>query len=446
VEKSQKVVWSEGMFLTPHHFQQWDRYYESLLSDRLQSLSLYSWGIQKLDIDPDSLSNGNFTLLSFQGILPDGMVIIAPEEDILPESRPIGQAFSPSFDHLDIFLGIPVERSGAVNCQLDDTAVTRLPRFKVEYLKVPDYNTGDNIREVTVVRKNLKIFLSGETTADYQSIKIAELLRTPAGNFALRENYIPPALKISASPFLTKLSRGLLEVLFAKSASLAGIQRSALEGGGVDVAKFMILHTVNAHIPLLAHFVQDGRVHPEALYLVLAKMAGALTTFSPDFQAKELPSYSHLDLSKTFRELDLKIRGMIEGLTPNEYVLIPLETSRQNVWTGKITDEKLLTTSQFYLTVSGILGEDAIRESVPRRLKAGAPAELDLIVSTAMPGVRLYFTPKPPATLPVKKGYQYFRLEKSGEFWNSIVKSRAVSFYVPADLGGLKLELIANKD
>ena len=38
MEYAQKVLWSEGMFLTPHHFQQADRYTESLISRRLSAI------------------------------------------------------------------------------------------------------------------------------------------------------------------------------------------------------------------------------------------------------------------------------------------------------------------------------------------------------------------------------------------------------------------------
>ena len=46
-----KIVWSEGMLLTPHHFQHWDRYYDATLMERFQALSPFGWGVGELDID-----------------------------------------------------------------------------------------------------------------------------------------------------------------------------------------------------------------------------------------------------------------------------------------------------------------------------------------------------------------------------------------------------------
>jgi type VI secretion system protein ImpJ len=67
-------------------------------------------------------------------------------------------------------------------------------------------------------------------------------------------------------------------------------------------------------------------------------------------------------------------------------------------------------------------------------------------VAAAMPGVRLYHTPRPPATLPVKLGYQYFRLDDRGVFWEEIKKSQVVALHIPESLQTLTIQLLAAKD
>lgn len=444
--QNKKVVWTEGMFLTPHHFHQWDRYHESLLNQRFGDLNPFGWGVTRLEIDLDAIANGTVSLVSFHAVMPDGLMIRIPDEDLAPETRMITDLFPPSLDHLDLFLGISVERPDAPNCQLTDTKPSRPTRYRLDYVKVQDHNTGENPKEVPVARKNLRIFCTGEEMADAVVIKIGELIRNPSGAIALRESFIPPLAVISASSYLMKLIRGLLEVMIGKAASLAGVQRAMIEGTTGDIPKFLLLSALNGATPLLSHISQSGKVHPEVLYSILARLAGELATFTTEFQAKDVPLYQHLDLSRTFREFDLRIRRMIENVTPNRYVSIPLSVSRENIWSGSISDEKLIASSQFFLAASGEMAEEQIREMVPRRVKTGALSELDLIVSTAMPGVRLQHSPRPPATLPVKKGQEYFRLENSGEFWNSITKSMTVAFYLPSDMRGMKLELMATKE
>jgi type VI secretion system protein ImpJ len=441
MDRDQKVVWSEGMFLSPHHFQHWDRFQERNLSKLLGSITRFGWGITRIDIDTEALANGTVALLGLHGVMPDGLVIEIPETDPSPEIRPIGELFPSSLDHLDVYLGIPAEQPDAANCRTEEGGEARSIRYTASYIKVADFNTGGNVREIAVASKNVRLLFSGEEMSGAVTLKIAELARTAGGNIALRETYIPPCLTIAASGYLMRLIRGLGELLAAKRSALAG-QRND-DPGALDMIRLLLLQALNRAIPVLSHYSHTGKVHPEALYLTLASLAGELTTMSPDQNPRDLPLYQHHDLTKTFRELELRIRSLVEGVTPTRHIVIPLEKSRENTLVGRIADERLLESSQFYLGVTGNLPEEQVREWLPRRVKAGAPLDLEALVTTALPGLKLSYTPRPPASLSAKVGHQYFRLENQGTLWESICRSHAVAFYLPTDLNGLTLELLA---
>ncbi|MBT8438593.1 MAG: type VI secretion system baseplate subunit TssK, partial [Gammaproteobacteria bacterium] len=46
-----KVIWSEGMFLRPQHFQQQTRYLENYVEGRAALLTNHPWGFNRLQID-----------------------------------------------------------------------------------------------------------------------------------------------------------------------------------------------------------------------------------------------------------------------------------------------------------------------------------------------------------------------------------------------------------
>ncbi len=77
----QKVLWSEGQFLTPHHFQQWDRYHEDVLNFRIRALSTFMWGAEELKFNEEALENGIFEVLRCRAVLPDGMAVDVPDVD-----------------------------------------------------------------------------------------------------------------------------------------------------------------------------------------------------------------------------------------------------------------------------------------------------------------------------------------------------------------------------
>lgn len=443
---NRKVVWSEGMLLTPHHFQHWDHYYESLLTERVKALSPFCWGATSLDIDRDGLANGRFTLLGFDGVLPDGLVVRIPHHDSPPPTRQVGDLFGPTTEQLDVFLGIPVERRGGVNCRLEESAGARPARYTAEYSTSVDCNTGENPRDMLVARKNLRVVFSGEETVDLVSVKVAELIRTPSGAIGLQEAFIPPCLVISASTHLMKILRGLLELLTAKYHSFANPVRSLLETVGMDLGKYSLVSLLAEHLPLFTHFNHVGKVHPEVLYLALATFAGQLIVVAPAGESKDLPLYHHDNLGATFDELDRRIRMIIEGVTPTRYVTIDLEASGEHVWVGRVQEPHLFGTAQFFLMVSGEMSEDHIRTQVPQFMKMGSPSKLKEIVAAAMPGVRLYHTPRPPASLPVKVGYQFFRLDDRGVLWDEIRQSQVVAIHVPEHLHTLHIQLLAAKE
>ena len=57
-----KVIWSEGLFLRPQHFQQQERYLEAYVEGRTGSLRADGWGFDELELDRDVLSIGKLAI------------------------------------------------------------------------------------------------------------------------------------------------------------------------------------------------------------------------------------------------------------------------------------------------------------------------------------------------------------------------------------------------
>lgn len=49
-----RVIWNEGLFIKPQHFQQQQRYTEYCLDERLSTVSRYLYGISELSLNPDT--------------------------------------------------------------------------------------------------------------------------------------------------------------------------------------------------------------------------------------------------------------------------------------------------------------------------------------------------------------------------------------------------------
>jgi type VI secretion system protein ImpJ len=106
----------------------------------------------------------------------------------------------------------------------------------------------------------------------------------------------------------------------------------------------------------------------------------------------------------------------------------------------------LLTNAEFVLGVSAKLPEAQMIERVPRKSKIASVDTINYLLGQALPGVILVAMPTPPGPVPVRMGYKYFRLERTGAYWNAISAARNICLYFPAEFPDLKLELFAVKD
>jgi type VI secretion system protein ImpJ len=444
-----KIVWNEGMLLTPHHFQQSDNFHEELLNSRIASLVAYEWGILDLQVNREAIANGSFEVLSFGGVMPDGLFVNIPGIDPAPAARAIEGHFDPLSDKLSVHFAVPAMRMGSSNFQSNggDPGVT------VRYLQhggsVLDETTGDNEQQVAFARPNLKLVFDDELREGHSSIKIAELERTATAQFALVDDYIPPALSVSASSWLVNILRQVIEILVTKSTTLSEQRRqrstSLADFTTSEMAPFWLLHTVNTAIPTFAHLFRTQLVHPERLYVEMAELCGALMTFSADRHPKDIVRYEHTDLYYSFSRLMAEIRGLLETVIPTRCVNIPLENVRESLYMGRVLDDRLLSEAAFFLAVRAQLPDGRLIERVPRIVKIASSEVIDTVVGSALPGVTLAHASPPPAPIPTRVGFQYFGLDGVGPFWDTIRGSKTISVYVPDEFPDVKLEMYAVK-
>src|SRR5260370_15258565 len=143
MRRYRKIVWNEGMLLTPHHLQQWDNYYEELLSSRLEAIMPYEWGVLELQANTEAIANGSFDLLRCRAVMPDGLLVNIPQSDPAPDARPIQGHFDPDAERIPVYLAVPAKRAGAANFQRNGRATDPLVRVGQTAGTVPDETTGD---------------------------------------------------------------------------------------------------------------------------------------------------------------------------------------------------------------------------------------------------------------------------------------------------------------
>ena len=449
MSKYRKIVWNEGMLLTPHHFQQWDNYFEDQLTSRINSTLQYAYGILDLQVNNEAIANGNFQITNCYAVMPDGLIVNVPDAEAVPDLRPVGDHFHPEQERLGVHLAIPAKKMGEANYQANGAKANPNLRFLQEGALVKDETSGTNEQPLAYAKSNLRLIFDDEVRDGFTALKIAELQRTPTGQLKIADDYIPPILKINASMWVTNMLRQVVEILITKSGSL-GEQRRQSRASLADfttseVAVFWLLHTVNSSIPLMAHFFRSPMVHPERLYLEMASLVGKLMTFSTDYNPKDIVKYDHDDLYFTFSNLSAVLKELLETVIPSRCVPILLEKTRETLYVGRIEDERLLKEAGFYLAVKSQMPEAKLIEGVPRVVKIASRDAIDQVIGAALPGVVLTHANPPPAPIPARVGFKYFMLDTIGPYWNGIRGSKVIAVHVPDEIPDEKLEMYAVK-
>ncbi|HLV65223.1 MAG TPA: type VI secretion system baseplate subunit TssK [Polyangiaceae bacterium] len=425
-----KPLWTEGLLVSQHHFQQQDRYHERLLHERLQGISHYDWGITELEIDERGFSAGQFRLKRFSAIWPDGASIGCGEGTGVPAPPP--RPLPPDAVRLEVYIGLAHETDGPLVAQ--DGASAR--RFSRETRTVVDANSGVSAQELEWAQPNLQILFGGERMEGFSTIRVAELLRQENGQFQVLDTRIPPVLHLHAAPFLESGVRRVLANIVARQQQLAG-ERRQRQAGSVEfhvseTRRFWLLHTLNGAIPVLNHLLDTPRVHPEEAYVVLASLAGMLSSFAPDADPSELPKFNYLELGECFEALFATVLRLLPGGIEQTYVEIPLEHRPDGMFIGRIADPKLVNHELFVAVKSG-LPEAIVRERVPAVLKMAGWNQIYDIVKQARHGVRVGIEWSPSGALPMKPGICFFRVRREGTYWDEIAKSATVALYLPVD-------------
>jgi type VI secretion system protein ImpJ len=437
------------MYLGPHHFQAQNRYFEDALDFVTNSLWRDACGFAGLQFDNDALRNGTLVLTHARGLFADGLAFDLPGSDAVPAPRPFAALFSPVADHLTLYLAVPAMVRDGKNTSFDAQAETE--RFVATEQMLPDQNSGLDEKPIQVGRKNLRLLAEDELSDRYVSLPVARLLRDGTGRFELDRTFVPPCLRVNASPTLTEMLRRLVEILEEKSTVFTQeqTQRNGVFQAGMSarhVAQYWFLHALNSSVPTLRHFLLSQHAHPQELFREMLRLGGALCTFGLEVHPRSLPSYDHGNLGDCFAVLDAHIRRHLEIVMPSKAIRIPLTAVESFLYQGEVKDERCLGPGRWILEIQSPIGEADLIANVPRLTKVCSARFVVELIKRALPGLPLNHVPVPPPQIAARVESQYFSIQRGGPCWEHIMQSRQVGVYVPGEIPSPQLSLIVLLD
>jgi type VI secretion system protein ImpJ len=439
-----RVLWSEGLFLQPHHFQQHDRFIERLTHGQAGIGSPYPWGLKRLTIDQDLLGLGKLAITDCAGILPDGTPFDAPTSDPLPPPLDLGDEAAGQV----LFLALPIARPGAPESGGPESRETML-RYRTGELTVRDNTQGSGTETLMEVgRLDLRLLRSGDARDGFACCGVARVLECRTDRqVVLDDGYIPPCIDYRAAGRLTAFADELQGLLHRQAESRAARVRGAGRGGVSDWADFLLLQLINRAEPLVIHLARIQGLHPEVLYRALLAVAGELATFASDAKRPpDFPPYKHDDLDVTFTPLIDRLREYLSRETVERAISIPIQERKFGFRVALVADTSLLASARFVLAGQAQVDSQVLRNRFPAQIKIGPIDKIQELVKLALPGVGLRPMPTAPLEIPYHAGFDYFELDQTSDFWKQLGRSGGFGLHIGGEFPGLQLELWAIRE
>jgi type VI secretion system protein ImpJ len=439
------VIWTEGMFLRPQHFQQHGRHVRGWIEERCGGLRPYSWGVTLLEIDTQKLAQGKFAIKRCSGVFPDGTPFNMPENDPLPPPLEI----QPQHKNETIELALLLDTSSSVDVTNAD-AEMGLSRYIRQELSVRDQHTESRTGEAVIETGSLStsIRLASEDKGAFSTIPIAHLVERNADDVVvLDEQFIPTCLHCIGSQRLSDIIRDIQGLLHHRGEELASSLGSPGSGGVGEIVGFLLLKSVNQYEPLFNHLVETRFLHPETLYRILVQMAGDLATITNERRRPDnYPPYHHRDLSHSFSDLIRSIRVSLDWALEKPAIAIELSKHPRGVYTANVYDKHLLKSAQFVLAVKAQMPVDKLQSQVSRQTTIADKDQLSQLVKSHLPGIPIRPLPVAPRQIPYHAEFTYFELDKHNEIWNGVAGTGSFAMFFSAEFPGMELEFWAIKE
>ncbi|WP_368718190.1 type VI secretion system baseplate subunit TssK [Paraburkholderia sp. BR10954] len=440
--QSNKVIWSEGLFLRPQHMQQQERYFERYVELRAGNLRPHAWGFHELELESDLLAIGKLGIKRARGVFPDGTPFAMPGDDPLPSPLDI----DPNWRDQIVHLTLPLRSPNQADSAWPDTGGDQLFRYRVRETEVHDASGSmDGVTALEVAGMSTRLLPESQPMEGLMRIPLARVVECRADRrVMLDEGFMPTAQSSEAAARLVTFMSELLGLLHQRGEALAGRVAETDRGGAAEIADFLMLQVINRYQPLVAHLAQAPLLHPEALYRLLLELAGELATFTaPGKRARAFPPYRHELLRESFEPVIAALRFALSAVLEQSAVAIALQQRKYGVWVGMVPDVTLFDTATFVLAAKADLKSEDMRRQLPAQSKIGPVEKIRDLVNLQLPGIGVSPMAVAPRQLPYTSGFLYFECDRNSPMWRLLKTSGGIAMHFGSGFAGLDLQLWA---
>ncbi len=298
------VQWSEGMLLSPQHFQQNDIHAQAMLHQRFTGAVPYGWGLRHLRIDPVRLADGIVCVHECDAVMPDGLPLVYRATHAASSlAVDVKKHFEGDAKSVRVYLAIP-PRAGALD--VPSTSIRRYDSLPGRPTLDETVGMGDVIVERQRVRMELH---AGAPPVGHPALALLEVVRDASETLVLGA-YHGPMLRIDASRGLgtnglQQRFADLRATMWKKLRELSGdmaddAPETAASMGSEARAHLRAAREIGACLPLVDTVLSDPLVSPSVAWWAMSQVVGRMAAIGSNPRPLAMDPYRHDDCQPQF--------------------------------------------------------------------------------------------------------------------------------------------------
>ncbi|TQM89969.1 type VI secretion system baseplate subunit TssK [Roseinatronobacter monicus] len=440
-----KIVWSNGLFVKPHHFQQQTRYFEQLVNRTALGAEPHFYGFTSVVLNEDLCALGKVELRQASGIMPDGTVFDFPSEDIPPPILDVSEGF---IANQLIYLCVPLSSDGGVEVQDGGGEAATTARYEMlEHMARDNSVQAGELAALKVARLRPVLALESKDLSGYVKLSVGRIIeKGDDGALKIEEHFVPTMLHLAAAPKLFKQLYELASGVENRAKVIARRVGKPDQSGISSVTDFMLLQLLNRLTPQLRHFARHSALHPRAVFEALIGMVGDLATFMTEERlCPELPAYNHDRPDQCWPAVLDLLRRLITRSLETSADFIKLEPKKHGYFLAPIAVPDLIKECDFVLAVRAAVPQERLQRDFTAQSKVASIGRIRELVAKQLPGLPLRLLPVAPRQLPYHAGYSYFAVDRNTPEWRQMERAEGFAFHVAGDFPGLEMQFWAIK-
>lgn len=435
-----QVVWKEGSFICPQHFQQQTLHIKSYMQNYAGTIG-YSghYGLSDITVNTDLLKTGKIAVTFCNGLFPDGHYFLLDEEIVIDVPEDAVKK--------TVYISIPLALKGALAYGETSTEVTR-------YLcqTITSYNNtsaqSDSV-ELEVAKDNVCLSIGKTDMAGYVSFPIARILETrETGEVVFDSSFIPACIHFQASIYLfdkIKMLQSLLQIRAKEVHKRIAVGQES-KSEQTLYKDFLWLQTLNRWLPWSDWVEQDTQYTTHQLYRDLTTMSAELSGLTPELP-HSFPVLNYDDLYSVFSPIFMKLRSQLSMVQQDSVIEFKWDNQlfeKRRLLRTIINEPDNMGNRRFVMSIESSLSNDEIAKNMPQAATLAGNSNIVELVRNAMSGIELMHLMVAPNELKPKSTATYFEVNTQNNLWQDMLKKgETLNMHIDNRIPDLKVTLFA---